>query len=126
MSKEIKFRAWHNGLNQMLPNIQNHIGNDGWAFGQLLNSPDNIPVMQYSGVKDINSKEIYENDVVKINEAQRRYVVKFHNGCFKLFHADPKLNDMIWGAIERVSELLWSLEVVGNIYENPELLSEQS
>src|SRR5690606_17408949 len=119
MSREIKFRAWDE--------IQKYMAYQGTpdleTIQSFMHHFGDKKLLQFTGAKDHQGKEIYENDVVKINEVQRRYIVKFHNGCFKLFHTDPKLNDMLWGTIERVSELLWSLEVVGNIYENPELLS---
>lgn len=79
-------------------------------------------VGQFTGLLDKNGKKIFEGDVVNIKEAERKYVVKFHNGCFKLFHADPKLNGMLWGNVERVFELLWNFEIIGNVTENPELL----
>lgn len=125
MSREIKFRAWDNINKEMV-----YETTPIFFFGNCISNYDILrkyeTVMQYAEIKDKKDKEIYEGDLVSLREAERRYVVKFHKGCFKLFHADPKLNDMLWGAIERVEELLWTIEVIGNIYENPELLSEQS
>lgn len=34
--REIKFRAWAVHLNEMLPNVQNHINDKDWAFGSIL------------------------------------------------------------------------------------------
>lgn len=79
-------------------------------------------LQQFTGLHDTYGLEIYEGDIVRINQVERNYVVKFHNGCFKLFNNDPKSNDIICVTIERVSELLWSLEIFANIYEDPEFL----
>lgn len=84
-------------------------------------------IMQYTGRKDKNGKEVYEGDVVK-NQSGEVGIIKFHNtwaafyfdlciGCDE----DRKLVRMI-GA--RMIYNDWEkYEVMGNVYENPELLT---
>jgi len=118
MSREIKFRAWQD--NQMV--TQPLSSNYGAArfFGFLY---EDVPVMQYTGLLDKNGKEIYEGDILNNIEAVDiawRQVVEFETGAF--WRKDiSKGDDSQWefDGWETVGE---DWEVIGNIYENPELL----
>jgi len=70
----------------------------------------NWKLMQFTGLKDKNGKEIYEGDIV--SAFGRTSAVKFHDGYF----------DCGIDYIESQSLNVDSYEIIGNIYENPELL----
>lgn len=76
---------------------------------------------QYTGLKDKNGKEIYEGDIVKIDCP----TMKMQG---KIFYSEDGADFRIYDEIEDFEENLWYLqeeyEVIGNIYENPELLEE--
>lgn len=74
-----------------------------------------ILLMQYTGLKDKNGKEIYERDIITCSNGMAyQYEVEFVFGCF-LGH------DKATGFSKKLYDMK-DLEVVGNIYENPELL----
>ncbi|MFA5166577.1 MAG: YopX family protein [Candidatus Paceibacterota bacterium] len=112
--REIKFRAWVD--NKRMVDFES-ICNLYTVYGLFISS-DIIP-MQYTGLKDSTGKEIYEGDIITSNYHNDIYdygfeltsFVEFRNGCF-------------WLNVHKC-ELHYYNEfsiVVGNIYENPELL----
>lgn len=78
---------------------------------------EDLILMQYTGLKDKNGKEIYEGDIVEseknmmFNQGKQTDQVRFEDGAFKV-------------ATVNLSTITTSFypEVIGNIYENPELL----
>ena len=81
---------------------------------------DNLVIMQSTGLKDKNGKEIFEGDIVDYKG--REAVIKWH-GSYASF-----IYRFVDGLQERVSEweplflACYHFEIIGNIYENPELL----
>lgn len=122
--RKIKFRAkamskkntnWHYGLVRS-------IAKDGTGFIQDQNRNCihiNIETLgQYTGLKDRNGKEIYEGDILEYGTGYRESV-KYRNGCFMAIGRQSC--NYLYSSVGR-----YSLVVIGNIYENPELLEVQN
>lgn len=116
MNREIKFRYWRDGkmiqANQMNSYVSSNSNFQG--TGEIL--------LQFTGLKDCNGKEIYEGDI--LGYPAREYdsvegTVIFEEGAFgiktEMFNNILTLAEYI--AIDDFDEL----EIMGNIYKNPEL-----
>jgi uncharacterized phage protein (TIGR01671 family) len=106
-NREIKFRAWING--QMVYDAENIPG--------IFCGDD--PVMQFAGLKDKNGKEIYEGDIYTHNG--RKFLIKYSDNQFVLLsvQVDKKTN---WRSLMDIKNISKYIDVIGNIYKNPELL----
>ena len=87
---------------------------------------EEVKLMQYTGVKDKNGKEIYEGDIVliKLDETSTWYktVVKFKEGAFIASLIDGEDYIYIFNRGFDSNDF----EILGNVYENPELLQENN
>ena len=120
--REIKFRVWDKYDNEMKYDAQdtydyivNNIMED--CFGDVLKS-ERYEIMQYTGLKDKNGKEIYEGDIWRYEEIVGSVV--FDKGAFSL-HTD--LGKGAVGCLD-IGIFRNACEVIGNIYENPDLLEK--
>ena len=124
--REIKFRAWDEDTKEMFDVFQmQYTGlmdfvvrlsvrvsdNQGWHKPLY-----NFILMQYTGLKDKNGKEIYEGDIVKSTSIGEEIIswVNFWDGYFTVEGR----------GIAALAYKTYEWEVIGNIYENPELLAE--
>jgi uncharacterized phage protein (TIGR01671 family) len=128
MNREIKFRAW-NG-EEMLFVHQLDIYPDSKVCRincSVQSHYDKWPLMQYAGLKDKNGVEIYEGDIVYAFIGSYCYgkgKVIFHNGIFWIEWIDDKEANMepVGCYAKPFGKVREPLEVIGNIYQNPELL----
>lgn len=129
MNREIKFRAWDKHINTMsnpfkLEDVVKNACSLGLEGYIALPIENNI-FMQYTGLKDENGKEIYEGDIVK--KENELYLWKCV-GEVKLseFEVEETYEHIIhtvlgWN-VDSVSLIEHEWRIIGNIYENPELL----
>lgn len=145
-AREIKFRAWDEDWKKMVYPIgidwQGQHSKDGIAvYYWVLNedgSKRGIPghktlihLMQFTGLKDNNGKEIYEGDIMTFNkgycddswtdqEQGMPYTIYWKDDEAR-FVAFRGLNILTPGS-GQLGTFKWTWEVIGNIHENPELL----
>jgi len=110
--REIKFRVW-NGEVMVNPDFINRGGIAYWKENSITEMSDEI--MQYTGLKDKNDNEIYEGDIFKKGRA--RFIIEFRDGAFEMIG----INII---SVIRLSHSYRDIEIIGNIYENPELLGK--
>ena len=113
--REIKFKVYLNGHVQDI---------------ELKDIKDGYQLMQYTGMKDVNGKEIYEGYIVThryVGESYETFIVKFGEYDNNMTYEDYVqgvgfyLEDINNGDIE----IFCNHKVIGNIYENPELLGDK-
>ena len=125
--REYKFRVWDTENKEMLK-VQELDFEDTFYGGRLSIRTDqyndyfdieDMILMQYTGLKDKNGKEIYEGDIIKCSfYPDFIFEIKFTELCWYMrkIPTSEHIN---------LSDVLYEdLEVIGNIYDNPELLEK--
>lgn len=119
--REIKFRGWNGkeifNIAVMAISACTWDCPDYGKRGVSLAYQPSIQVMQYTGLKDENGMEIYEGDILQFSgRVVACGIVKYNENlcCFQACHK------MSCWLICKESEV--KVEIIGNIYENPELL----
>ncbi len=130
--REIKFRAWDEEDKRMYCDdkvIVTFIGFLEEVYVKRNSTVDELidyKLMQYTGLKDKNDKEIYEGDILKgttkgnSEEVLAITYVKWDRGQFDLFTemASDSWEDALFNYMQ-----FFDVEVIGNIYENKDLLN---
>lgn len=123
--KEIKFRAWDKEEKVMYQAQNVFLNRKGEVIGihyfgtggiepavvrSVFKDGNRLELMQYTGLKAKNGKEIYEGDIYKWGNTPVEYreIPRYPD---RLFHL---IGERVW--------LPEDIEIIGNIYENPELL----
>ena len=123
--REIKYKAWHKIRNKMYKVWSLFWFDDGmrvdiYGMGdreETSEDIENVILIEYAGLHDKNGKEIYEGDILKFSDHFNPWLIQWkitgdniHGGAG---FAAPLYAELSWG------------EVIGNIYENPELLEAE-
>lgn len=108
----IRFRAWDAILKEHLPNIQNHLGNDEWSFGNMLNNSDRFIIEQFTGLTDKNGKEIYEGDILSYEG-----VTSFGSKITRTVHYDNNRGQFMADMYSVYQATMPNPTVIGNIHK---------
>lgn len=137
MSREIKFRGQTRRKGERIINMAGDKCEANWVYGGIFpqNNGGDFAIIyeqpscekrvvyadtvgQYIGVPDKNGKEIYEGDIVLIDDEDEYFVVEWDNDTARFVMNSGTLTvdfDNYWG---------YQVEVVGNVYENADLWKE--
>ena len=125
--REIKFRAWLKEERKMVNVETLFIGINRLCFGNsktedlFFRDFEEVELMQYTGLKDKNGKEIYEGDILFFRDENMKYIVVWQDTAFiiKSIEIRKYSEKMCW-----LDDTEICCEIVGNIYENKNLLEE--
>lgn len=125
--REIKFRVWNKTGEEMCYLLEN-----GWSFGPseevrafswedvfAAQEQDLIP-LQYTGLKDKNGVEIFEGDLIE-RDIEVGGMYETYGASIVEYNEDEAMYCFEWDSPNRLSDYE-NLNVIGNIYENPELI----
>lgn len=125
--REIKFRAWVKDrkaifevvlINYVTKKVTYLLERVGHLLSIRHEKFNDIELMQYTGLKDVWEKEIYEGDILFESSEEKYYKVVFENGSYRAeFEGDFEEY-----SLDLIDVVAQGCEVVGNVYENPELL----
>lgn len=131
--RTLKFRVWDKqqhkfhtdknwGISLDGANIIGFSSHDSWSDdrGYKIALTENLVVLQYTGVNDKNNKEVYDGDILR-NELNGnicfvRWATDMEYAGWSLARPGEPIGNLF------INKIYQNLEVIGNIFENPELL----
>ena len=117
--REIIFKSWDK-LNKDMFNVESINFQERRVYKNTVSYRkfEDIDLMQYTGLKDKNGKEIYEGDIVTLHNGKYKVIFNTEEARFVLRDDEFEMN------IPFTNNNNERMEVLGNVYENPELIKE--
>lgn len=118
-----KFRAWDKELQTMLDVSlidfkKRVLVGEHWKFGETnFVNFDDIKLMQSTGLKDKNGKEIFEGDILGTKDGLLNGIIEYRTDLGMWTNSLLRYNNF-----ERLCSIASDREIIGNIYKNKELL----
>jgi hypothetical protein len=118
--RELKFRVWLDNLEEMINSWHYENEDTGGLsdfFGEIYPLDHGDVLMSYTGLNDGDGQDIYENDILMIND--HKYIIKWSEKLARYYveNTDGSIHDITEDFDKR------NVVVLGNIFENKELLS---
>jgi hypothetical protein len=121
--REIEFRAWLKRYKEIAK--VDLLGKNKILSGRCWFDFKDIELMQYTGIKDKNGVKIFEGDIVKVYGRTFDNALKYN--ISKVIYLDSQFALYIYNQYFAIySDLCSNYEVIGNIYENKELLEAKN
>ena len=118
-NREIKFRAWYGG--KMSP----------WGLFTNVDKTTTFippidlkcPQLQFTGLLDKNKKEVWEGDIIRVLHLDGEWIVEYRDTCAGFVLTQRSHLELLGVVLLGVEENNVAIEVIGNIYENSEFLT---
>ncbi|QXE19518.1 YopX family protein [Clostridium sp. 001] len=127
--RDVKFRAWDNQSKKMIDweklKFDKDPGDNSICFYEKVDTVEwdggaDYEIMQCTGIKDKNGKEIFEGDILGNEKLSTKWAVGFNRGAFVLTSKGVDMG--VLHSCSIIDGQIVALKILGNIYENKDLL----
>lgn len=122
--RKIKYKVWNEELEEMYTiSKEKYLGSTGIVDPYV--GHEKAVWLQFTGLTDVNNREIYEGDILRLLNSEVLCEVVYEAPSFCRRWINPKVSSLRGVEMESMAHNTYiTYEVIGNVFENPELLKE--